>query len=655
MLASAILALAALGAAGHAKEEPPGRLVRLDAVDRFGERVGASACVVTGETCAPVPRSGDASSASLVLPPGHVRLRVTAPGFAAREVDVPVSADTLRVRLTATGSVVGSAVSLDGRRASSLDIRLAPEEIDSRRAPITARLDLPAAPKPARLEMPDVPSGTWRLGWVGPGVAAGEKRVRVGEAAADVGRLPLAPGVTLEGTVRDDLGSPIPRAGVHLAPKDPDSEARPFDTVSDENGAFAVRGVPATERHRWIARARGYVAAEGETGGESRLEIVLERAERLTGRVVDDDGNPVDGARVTLVFSPAKGSFIAGAGEEITDRDGAFSIFRERRSRASLSVRAGSFRRARRALPEAGVAAVGRETDLGTIRLERGRRIAGRVTDAETEAPLPGVRVEVTGPTRNEDGFADFDAGSATTADDGRYQVDGLGKKSRLTVHFAREGYATARRVLAEDEEGIDVTLGRGGRIEGRVCGDGLVLSSSQVRVGRSRLAGEAPMRPGSDGTFRVERAEAGPWVASLEWAVFGPDGSPRAGMTSTDDPTSAFRVRDGEIAHVTIGCEGVAVSGRVARDGRPLGEARGWLRPLEGPEGSGALFGTDALGRFAARVRVPGPYGVIVWLPGERAFLTGTAPCLVTASGGSCAADVAPESSQGETGRTRN
>lgn len=624
-------------------DAPPPRLLRIDAVNRFGERLEAvEVCAVAASACDALRRSGSAPQAPFVLPAAAVRVRLSSPGFESKEVDVPGDLSVpVEVRLAASGSVAASAVSRDLKRGSSLDVTLRPAPPAGGRKALSKRLTLPPAGRAEEALFDDVPAGRWILTWSGPDVALGEKAVEVGDRRVAIGRLPLSPGILVEGVVRDDLGTPIGRATITL----PGETERPDLTVdTGDDGRFVVRGVPISGRYAWRAHARGFISADGDLGGETLLEITLDRAEKLVGEVVDENGKAVEGARLDLTYSPEKGSFLSEGGDERTDAAGAFTLIRSRRFKALLTVHAEGFRPHRRVLAEAGAASIGRETDLGTIRLERGRSLRGRVTDGATGEPISEAAVTVSAPSSSSlDGLYVSDGGRATTGADGRYEIGGLPRKQALVLQVSRDGYATASRRTSLEDEILDVALGAGGRVAGRVCGDALVLSSTQVELDSDGPQQETKVRPGADGSFEMLRVEAGRWRAKLHWAVFALDGSLRTYTASAHDPEADFVVRDGQTTHVSLGCDGLPVSGRLVHDGRSLAGARAWLRDADQAV-PGALLGTDAEGRFSTRVAAPGRYYVSVWSPDGRGFLVGATPCDVSPGGGVCIVDVKPQ-----------
>jgi hypothetical protein len=115
-----------------------------------------------------------------------------------------------------------------------------------------------------------------------------------------------APLVKIQGTVRSATGSPITGALVEMRPKSQDA------TTSSEEGAFTFDEVPFGQ-YDLFASGEGYfpggvdsIIADA-TSANRKIEIVLEKDERLSisGKVVDDAGNPVGNSEITALLGGA--------------------------------------------------------------------------------------------------------------------------------------------------------------------------------------------------------------------------------------------------------------------------------------------------------------------------------------------------------------
>ena len=143
-------------------------------------------------------------------------------------------------------------------------------------------------------------------------------------------RIVLDAGLRLEGVVLDEDGDPIGGVAVHAWSDDEEeSEALTF-TRSD--GAFVLEGLRSGSTYR----VQAFPSSIGMSAGREpvrdvtlrdvdplagRLEIVLPRSERITGRVVDRHGVPVSHAWV--LASDEEGTTVAS---DFADAEGAFEL-----------------------------------------------------------------------------------------------------------------------------------------------------------------------------------------------------------------------------------------------------------------------------------------------------------------------------------------
>lgn len=143
-----------------------------------------------------------------------------------------------------------------------------------------------------------------------PGVRLSDEEQQV-----DLGTLPLAEGLAVRGTVANEDGMPIAGAVVQVGgwreALDPlgwrllGTSLFGARAVSDGHGRFVLRGLARGE-HVLAIRAAGFSmrAVSGvrvPQGGPAHYELRVDRA--VTGRVLDDRGRAVGGARVKLGLS----------------------------------------------------------------------------------------------------------------------------------------------------------------------------------------------------------------------------------------------------------------------------------------------------------------------------------------------------------------
>ncbi|MCB9627483.1 MAG: carboxypeptidase regulatory-like domain-containing protein [Sandaracinaceae bacterium] len=152
-----------------------------------------------------------------------------------------------------------------------------------------------------RFSWPDVPAGIYELR-AAHGDLVGRPRggVIVGpHAPTPFVRLVLTQGAVLVGSVRDSTGAPVADAEVLVLEEA--ISLLPRAASTDSAGAFRVGGL-LPQQHVVRVSAEGFVPRElDHDPRDGALDVVLERAASLAGRVVDHLGHPVPGALVEVL------------------------------------------------------------------------------------------------------------------------------------------------------------------------------------------------------------------------------------------------------------------------------------------------------------------------------------------------------------------
>jgi RNA polymerase sigma-70 factor (ECF subfamily) len=245
-----------------------------------------------------------------------------------------------------------------------------------------------------------------------PGLAAGRAPVGGGAGAA----LAPSPGGRAMGRVVDGAGRPVLAARVVAFPGDAESvtleaaEGRATATTTSRAGAFEVALDTASTFSTLVVTAPGYPphVRPGVALGRP-VEVVLEAALAMEGRVLAADGAAVPGARVRVVGRlgpvPLVRETTAGAGGvwRVDFLPPSPTLHPERsRVQYVVEARAAGFAPlAVRAypLPPGGTTRV-------VLVLRRGGTASGRLIDAESGRPLAGGQVLA----RSSVGFAELDA-----------------------------------------------------------------------------------------------------------------------------------------------------------------------------------------------------------------------------------------------------
>ncbi|MEM1449696.1 MAG: carboxypeptidase regulatory-like domain-containing protein [Planctomycetota bacterium] len=237
-------------------------------------------------------------------------------------------------------------------------------------------------------------AGRFRLGRIDPakertwltasreGFLDGSLTIDTASTEDDV-EIVLGAGCRVTGRVVTRDGAPVPGATVWVgsSPGVGGPSAR-----ADASGTFLLETAPAGRTSLWAVQA-GYAAAEervtlpGDGEELADVTLVLREERRLAGRVVDEDGAPVAWADVRAGGAGFRGPYPVYLGPDVrTDEDGYFELTSLRKKRFTITVWA------------EGCAKLEQRVVAGTedlvLRVERAGRLAGRVVDGRTGAPL---------------------------------------------------------------------------------------------------------------------------------------------------------------------------------------------------------------------------------------------------------------------------
>lgn len=517
------------------------------------------------------------------------------------------------------GTLAVSFLSPSERVEEPLVVTLTPalpaERPGLRAAEIERRLVLARRPESSPVVFEGLAPGRWVLAWSGPGISSDEEGVTLSVGATLPVDVPLRAGRSLAGSVRDDLGMVVAGAEVVVRTVSGpfDGTPRPGITAkSGSDGRLKLVGLPVDADLAWEARAEGHEVSKGRLGGETSLQVVLERAQRVTGRVVDADGKPIEGAGVNVFWARKDDDGVAREhrsqpGPIRTDATGVFAFHRLYRWDGNLLVRAHGHLSARRELEALPVLGESRELDLGTLTLGKGRTIPGRVVAAEDGTPV--AEAQLTAEWALSPRL--LDEVRATSDAEGTFELSGLPEGSPVRLSAKAPGYALMRIDLSPDATSTELALRRGGRIEGLVCGTPAELARTSVWFGseaRRHSSGNA-LDVGPDGRFVVQNAEPGRWTFTRGWRHRDAAGRTLGGTGGVANAEASATVEDGVTARVRLACDGILVTGTVVANGTAPGERVLVLSRANRDFGDGFVDG--ASGRFAIRVPVPGRYEV--------------------------------------------
>ena len=332
------------------------------------------------------------------------RLRVEAPAFATLERQ-PVRGGALaRPLALSLGQVLRGTLTLPDRKTPARGALVRFEGRTQTTRYVEARADggfvIDGAPRePGAL--------------VADGGESGRGSAVLTAGASEPTLIALAPTATLSGRVVD-ADSAKPLAGVRLVAR---SSGAVFLARSGADGRYAMRGLGprryrlSAEDGRFVPWTRSVSVAAGQAETQ---DVPLARAATLTGRVVDTEGAPIEGARIQLLKSGenvlrAFMRRMEGEGTAVrTAKDGTFRATRlAPGENQRLDVRHDEFEE--RAI--GGISLQPGATKGGlTVVLRRGLALRGVVKD-DAGRPLAGAQVDLSacehdpcGPRRHADG-----------------------------------------------------------------------------------------------------------------------------------------------------------------------------------------------------------------------------------------------------------
>ncbi|MBN1418165.1 MAG: carboxypeptidase regulatory-like domain-containing protein, partial [Planctomycetes bacterium] len=391
----------------------------------------------------------------------------------------------------------------------------------------------------------------------------------------------------VSGVVVNDAGAPVIRARVFVRRQDGEAAVvRNLGSgVTNADGRFRMLTIEPGAGCSLLAQHSMYLDSQSEPfeilpGVEyADLKIVMAAGGAVSGRVVDGEGRPIEGATVKaqLVSEGLDVNFMSGKTVR-SDGNGAFLVGGlEPGAYIAAAEAAGYLTRS-----VTGVQVVsGRTTADIEIRLGEGSSVAGRVMDPAGE-PISGATVTVT----------DTSEGSRrevrTTNARGEFRIDSLGQ-SPVEIEVKMDGYQTARRPgVPVNSEGLEFILERLGTMRGTAYDEtGNPVTAYSVRP--EMVSGDASSAAeglktitaaSNDGVFEYKGLAAGTYRVYLRAPGY-------AGVT-----IEGIQVRPGETAVVP---DAVLSAGGIL-DGQVV-DARG--RAIEGAQVS-IVGGASAFRRSA-------------------------------------------------------
>ncbi len=473
-------------------------------------------------------------------------LATEAPGFAPdyRRLTLEPGRD-LEIVLHPGSALIGRLVTPDQEPVVGGRVYLVPVEADPRMRTFSSRTERPPQTESnaeGRFRLEELPRRLMALVARGDGFA--DKIVRDvdltdGETQRDLGDIELAWGVELRGLVRSRGGQPIADAELIIFgdASDPVLMGVQFEedgrkrVTTDAQGRFAVGGLTENRRYNASVQHRDYVdkwVPEIDPGAAQPFEIVLNRAARVSGRVVDDAGAPVERVSVSVRTlapeEPVTGAMRFG-GEMtggISGADGSFEVMGVSPGRLEVSVTRGWGWIAR--APLAVTVAAGEERRDLVLRVTAGSELTGTVTDGEGR-PVVGATIQIDGRLsvsslammRGTVGIRS----EGRTDGDGTFAVRGLDPATaEVLVSVRHPDFARLEQTfeIRPGRNRLDLVLHRGAAISGVVVTEsGEPVEGAHIGIqGASSWAATVVMAEsqmavsGRDGSFEIRGLGSG-------------------------------------------------------------------------------------------------------------------------------------------------
>ncbi len=586
-------------------------------------------------------QTGPRGSFRLLMPAARrPRVEAVAAGYLKQSLAVPAEdePDELTIALAPSLAITGRVTGRDGSGLAGVELVALPD----RASPKHRRrqmLDTPwPAGQPRQAQAGSLDGGRFRLTGLKPGIdhqlrashrGYAPRRLVVPATASGAPppaiEIVLTPGIAAFGVVLDDAEQPVAGAGVGLfIPPSQVSRLRSFGELSPDRVVTGTGGrfdfsdlAPGSYLLRVDAPGLVPLSLPGveipaqdaaSDGGTIDLgRVLLERGVALAGRVTDDGGRGIEGARVSVSSLRHSQELEPAPRTAISGTDGAFAVEGVSPS-ASINVSAWAEGYQHLTLT---TVTIDRQEPL-VIVLEPSVTVRGRVLDA---------RGEGAGHARVQLHRVSAGGGTGTTSlgadGDGYFVFEAVAPGKATLFATSPDGVADPLEIeiLAREQPELRIVLRPAAAVRGTLADpDGVPVIEARIRL--------APLRPGvvdyrtressqsvatgAGGRFAFAGVKAGDYRVSAEH----PDFEPMRQLVSVE-----AGVRELELAFETRrDREALTASGRVID---PRGDAvDGATVTLVGNRPSPAAEATSSGGGFELQAEEPGTYAVLVEHP---------------------------------------
>jgi carboxypeptidase family protein len=402
-----------------------------------------------------------------------------------RDVVLPMSG--IEVMLVGSGTVEGIVLGIDGLALAGARVHLSCSDSTSAFESPSVYTD-----REGRFFVRGVPSGEYEI------AVDGEYQVpvQVNRGAKAEVRLQIAIPREIHGVVTDENGRPLASVEIEARSRfDRGRMPKGFlfaSVVSGIDGRFMLSNVPHNDVE---LRARARIGGSLETVsmratmGTSEARIVLPSVVEIVGRVAGPDGKPIERFEIgpgALAVVDAGGAFRRGASSRTRD----------------IEVWSKGFAIKRVALaPLTGKTSL----DLGTIQLDLGRALSGRVLSKHDGRAI-AARVAF---------VPEWSEATASSGSDGRFVLKDVPSNDTVRIRVASDGFVSREMTVTPRDADLTIALEPGGIVSGRVVdADQRPVPGISIRIEGRDLA---HVRTDQAGRFEVRDVAEGRWMLVVE------------------------------------------------------------------------------------------------------------------------------------------
>lgn len=417
----------------------PGRIIRVNVTSAAdGKPIGGALLHLTWtDTVADFKTDATGHVSIEALTPESWQLEATAPGKAKVIKSINLASATevaADFSLSDGGSLSGKVTETDGKPARGVGLNVYPGDTGIPTDYVTTaddgtyKLDNLPLEQRCRLLLTDG-NGSGADTWENITLSAAHRKQEL-----NVALKPKPIGLSVSGTVVDPDGKPVAGARVMYYG---DRFVAVTTVRTDPNGAFRLSGIQPFDGvpEQIIVRADGWapvaVAVEQLQASSAAAPLAVrltEKGHRIAGRVENDKGKPIEGARVEAGSEAAPDrrgvSMTTGA-------DGQFQ-FDSLDSRATFDVSASGFSE----INWKHLAVDGK--GIVTVVMQERAAIVGKVVDADTGRSIPkfNIKIRMNGVESSRE-----ETGEEFGGDDGAFRLDNLQAGSKAILVVTAEGY----------------------------------------------------------------------------------------------------------------------------------------------------------------------------------------------------------------------